>query len=900
MKKITLLWVLSLAMTFAFGQNPYTITFQGETIEMPENIETFTWSDMPQDAKVDGGYVGWVQFYQTPTQSVQNDFKALNLKLIEYIPHYTYLFYFPANTSIDYLKDRGVRSIVPVEARFKIAAPLRTGAIQDHAWENGNVVVTLQHYEFVSKQAVLNDLAALQVNVRAQYNDSNIIDASLPVEKVTELAQQPYIKWVETIVGPDIKEDTRGKSLHRSSGLDTQTTTGRNYTGVGVGVLVRDDGIVGPHIDFEGRITNMTTDATGTHGDGVAGILAGAGNLDPNNRGMAAGSDVFVINYVSNFLDGNTTSLINNGDVQITNSSYGNGCNDGYTSIARTVDTQIHDNTSVMHVFSCGNSNGSNCGYGAGGQWGNITGGHKQGKNCIATANVFFDGSLVSSSSRGPATDGRIKPDIAANGQNQISTAPNNGYLSFGGTSGASPGIAGVSAQLYQMYEEINGSLPPSGLIKASLLNTANDYGNAGPDFKFGWGIVNGLRAGKLIEDDRFLSDDITQGASNTHTITIPSGTVQMRVMVYWTDEPGSPGANPALVNDLDMVVTDPSSNDYLPWILDSTPDPTALDLPATNGIDRLNNMEQVLINNPEAGAYDIEITGFNVPVGPQEYFVVYEVIGENLTLTYPNGGEHIIKSQSVTVHWDAINTTDPFTVEYSVDNGTSWSAIGTAPSDATNIDWNLPISLSNTTALVRVTSGSFEDVSDASFSVAPLTSDLTVYARCPEAVGFEWTPLGGAESYDIYILGDNYMELVGNSSSNRLTVSLGDVSEPFWYAIAARNDTEGWVGQRSNAIRYPGGEFECGSLSTEEFSDSQIAVYPNPASQEVFVQLRNGLSGDVQITLRNSLGQQLQTFQGNTNGNATVIPVAKYTTGLYFLTVTSGDRTITKKLLVQ
>ena len=178
------------------------------------------------------------------------------------------------------------------------------------------------------------------------------------------------------------------------------------------------------------------------------------------------------------------------------------------------MDNQIFNNPTVLHVFSCGNSGTSNCDYGAGSGWGNITGGHKQGKNVIATANLYFDGSLVNSSSRGPAYDGRIKPDIAANGV-QMSTDEDNDYLQFGGTSGASPGIAGVSAQLYQAYSEANGgTLPPSALIKATLLNTTNDAGNIGPDYKFGWGIVNGLRAGMLIEDGRHLTNTVSQGNS--------------------------------------------------------------------------------------------------------------------------------------------------------------------------------------------------------------------------------------------------------------------------------------------------------------------------------------------------------------------------------------------------
>ena len=237
---------------------------------------------------------------------------------------------------------------------------------------------------------------------------------------------------------------------------------------------------------------------------------------------------------------------------------------------------------------------------------------------------------MVNSSSRGPAHDGRIKPDIAANGV-QYSTDEDNNYMLFGGTSGAAPGIAGVSAQLYEAYGIVNGgALPPSALIKASLLNTANEAGNEGPDYKFGWGIVNGLRAGMLIEDGRHLTSSVSQGSSNNHSITVPIGTKQVRFMLYWMDPAAALGATTALINDLDLVVSSPGATTYLPWVLNPAPNATTLDLSATNGDDHLNNVEQVLINNPLAGTYTIDVTGFAVPMGPQDYFIVYEIITVN------------------------------------------------------------------------------------------------------------------------------------------------------------------------------------------------------------------------------------------------------------------------------
>lgn len=780
---------------------------------------------MPESSKLDNGYIGWIQFYETPTQDIQNSFKNNNLQLLEYIPNKAYLFYFPNSASVVFLKDNGVRSIVPVEGWFKLDSNLKNGTIGEWAVDGNNILVTLQFHKNVSAEYIINDLANRQISVKQEYKGSNNIDLSIPNNCLEDLSNLSYVKWIEIISAPPVKDDTRGRSLHRSSNLDTQTGAGRNYTGLNIGVLCRDDGIVGPHIDFQGRIDNSMATGTGqTHGDGVSGIMAGAGNLDPSMRGMAAGSNLYVVNYVSNFLDSATLTYINDGSVQITNSSYSNGCNDGYTSTTQTVDTQTNDIGSLLHVFSAGNSNNNNCGYGAGTQWGNITGGHKQGKNVIATANVYFDGSLVGSSSRGPAHDGRIKPDIAANGQNQNSTNENNTYQSFGGTSGAAPGIAGISAQLYEAYGDLNGgALPPSALIKATLLNTANEAGNIGPDYKFGWGIVNALRAGMLIEDERHLSDDISQGETNTHTINVPTGTTQVRFMVYWSDPAASPGASPALVNDLDLIVTDPSSGTNEPWILDHTPNATTLNLPATLGPDHLNNMEQVLLNNPDAGDYDIEISGFNVPIGPQEYFVVYEIIADELTMTYPNAGESFAPGETESLHWDAINTTENFILDYSSDNGNTWNYIGTASATTSNYAWSIPSDVTGD-ALVRVTSGGFSDQSDETFSIASLASNVEVSQICPTEATFVWNPVTDAESYDFYLLGSTYMELLGNSTSTFFTFPITDPNDEMWAAVVAKNDTEGWESRRTIATHHLGGLVNCAladDLSLESINNT-------------------------------------------------------------------------------
>ena len=120
----------------------------------------------------------------------------------------------------------------------------------------------------------------------------------------------------------------------------------------------------------------------------------------------------------------------------------------------------------------------------------------------------------------------------------------------------ACPGISGVSAQLYQAYKELNaGTNPPSGLIKCILLNTADDIGNPGPDFKHGWGVVNALRAIKVIENMNYISNSVTQSSTNTHQINVPQSTKQLKVMVYWHDKEGNTSANISLVNNINMQI---------------------------------------------------------------------------------------------------------------------------------------------------------------------------------------------------------------------------------------------------------------------------------------------------------------------------------------------------------
>jgi hypothetical protein len=94
--------LMVIVFTMSFAQNPYVIHFQDDIIEIQENIDSFEWNQMPVSAELENGYLGWVQFYETPNQIIQDRFKSNDLELLEYISNGTYLFYFPASTSISF------------------------------------------------------------------------------------------------------------------------------------------------------------------------------------------------------------------------------------------------------------------------------------------------------------------------------------------------------------------------------------------------------------------------------------------------------------------------------------------------------------------------------------------------------------------------------------------------------------------------------------------------------------------------------------------------------------------------------------------------------------------------------------------------------------------------------
>ncbi|CAN5436133.1 hypothetical protein BH11BAC2_BH11BAC2_00370 [soil metagenome] len=811
------------------AQEDYRLMLLSGTMQPEPNLSAVVFSGSSTDL-FNGYYYRYLQFYAVPTQAQKDNISQSGIILMDYVPHNTFMAAIPERYTLAQLSAFGIRSVIQPDAVQKTGRNL-LGELPPYAVvEKGTVDLSVQHQGNISEELAL--AVARKSGKVISYNPSTrTFHLRISDQEILTLAAKPWVFYVSTLSPPSTPDDTKGRSLHRSNAINGAYVSGLHYDGTGVVAGLADDGEVGPHIDFTGRMTNHVLGAGGSHGDMTSGILAGCGNLNPSIAGMGNGAYLHVYDINGPSSNGSDYPHIRDAVINytslgtvITSTSYSQGCN-VYDNDTQLGDQLIHDNPQLEFVFSAGNNGSGDCGYGAGNGWGNITGGFKQGKNVIACGNLSPLEVLDPSSSRGPAADGRIKPDICANGLDQLSTDQNNTYQVGGGTSAACPGTAGILTQLFQAYKELNGgTTPPSALIKAAVLNTGEDIGNPGPDYTYGWGRINALRAFKTLQNNTYFNASLVQGASNTHIITVPSGVNQVRAMVYWHDVEGSTAASQALVNDLDMSVTDPSSTSFSPWVLNPAPVAATLSAPAVRGVDHLNNMEQVTLDNPTAGSYTVTVNGTTIPTGSQEYYLVYEFRTDEITVTYPQGGEGFVPGESEVIRWDAPKNANSFTLEYSTNAGSSWNTITTVAGTTLQYSWTIPSVISGE-ALVRVSRGAASDQSDTSFTIIGVPQNLVVDWACPDSVRLIWDSVAGASSYTVYMLGNKYMDVAATSNTTNAILSGINPNDEKWFSVSA-NTVSGSNGRRALAIKKDPGVFGC-PLAL----DAQITTLLSPVS---------------------------------------------------------------------
>ncbi|MEN8255252.1 MAG: S8 family serine peptidase, partial [Verrucomicrobiota bacterium] len=312
------------------------------------------------------------------------------------------------------------------------------------------------------------------------------------------------------------------------------------------------------HQEFSGRVTDKDGVDSHYHATHVGGTI-GASGIQSSAKGMAP--EVLIDSYDWNDDDSEmanaAASAPGQTNLYLSNHSYGYTVDEEYwfgryPSFVATVDDVVYDSQYYLPFWAAGNEQGE------------VSGGYDTlstkgvAKNVITVGAVYDavsgssrylpNANMISFSSWGPADDGRIKPDIVANGYSLYSCGDGNDsdYRTLSGTSMATPNACGSAALLVDYYDDLfPGQAMRASTLKGLIIHTADDLGNPGPDYKFGWGLMNTLAAAELLTDRVANSTRLTEATvtvsqrSDTYTF-FSDGSEPVRVTLCWTDPEGS------------------------------------------------------------------------------------------------------------------------------------------------------------------------------------------------------------------------------------------------------------------------------------------------------------------------------------------------------------------------
>ena len=477
------------------------------------------------------------------------------------------------------------------------------------------------------------------------------------------------------------------------------------------------------HQEFGGRVTAMDgSSATVNHSTHVAGTICAAG-VDSAAKGMAPAVRVDSYDWdndISEMTSRGASFPCESDKVNISSHSYGyvvgwynntwygSGTNaDGiadefgmYETVAQSTDALAYSLPYYLIFWAAGNDRSDNPTTGSSVQVGGSTvsydpalhppgdGKYRGGydtmsyyalaKNIVSVGAVddavsggvrsLANAAMLYFSSWGPADDGRIKPDLVANGYSlrSASFSSDISYSYMSGTSMATPSAAGTAQLLVHTFGVLfTNQAMRASTLKALLIHTADDLGTAGPDYQYGWGLINAKAAADLLlaykahpGTRRIIEDRVATNRTSVSFSFTWDGTSPIRATLCWTDPAGastevgdSRTAN--LVNDLNLAVTGPAGTVHLPWVMPFVGNwgANAYALAAVTGTNVTDNVEQVLVAAPPvAGIYTATVTyGGTLTNGSQPFSLILSGTADTDTVAAPQLTGLAVERGSVT-----------------------------------------------------------------------------------------------------------------------------------------------------------------------------------------------------------------------------------------------------------
>lgn len=524
--------------------------------------------------------------------------------------------------------------------------------------------------------------------------EGRYLRVEVPGDAVENLAASPRVVYAEEYAQPEFLND-RAKDIVGARPLAIpQFLTRQGLNGEGQTIGLADSGLdTGSygnlHPDLEsppGRKPRVimlkswsgvkTPADTVGHGTHMAGTLVGSGAAsDGKYTGMAPEASL----YFQGIVDENDKPAPPLDLWELYNPAYQAGVrihvngwgkkNNTYDSAASQIDDFVREHPDFLAIFGAGNS---------GPREGSLTA-EANSKNILTVGASIsprpaFENATGSTeeiadfSSRGPARDGRIKPELVAPGTSVISLASRltsgnlpgrPDYTILQGTSMATAVTGGAAALLRQYYEQQTGFTEPSAaLMKTTLINGARRLEEEPAASGFGLLDIGSTimalenRLFEVVDDPKGLAD----GKSLTLEKEITHSDAPFKVTLGWTDPAASPGATSALVNDLNLEVIAPDGQKYL-----------GNDFAQRGEPDTINNVEQVYIPNPELGVYQIVVTGQSVvedaspkPGITQDFALVYGQLPVRETVTESDSGQVTLSNgERLTLSEDTVAAVD-------------------------------------------------------------------------------------------------------------------------------------------------------------------------------------------------------------------------------------------------
>lgn len=489
--------------------------------------------------------------------------------------------------------------------------------------------------------AALKGMDGVEVHRVERIGDSaTTISASAPLDLVDQIAELDEVQHVSEHPEAMLRNASTRWIVQSSSSGDTPLyAAGIRGEGQILGVL--DSRVSPSHCSFSDNVpfgsnhrkieAYNTSTGTAFHGTHVAGTAVGDGGDSGNTRGVAYRGRL-VYNTTPSYLSESSflarLDLHHSQGARVHTNSWGADFRTDYNGWSRAIDVFTWENEDDVVLFAVTNQSQL------------FT--PENAKNVLAVGATWDSPNqdAHSSGGAGPTADGRRKPEIYAPGRGSISASGSGcGTTSSSGTSMAAPAVAG-SVMLARQYfmdgfyptgesNPADAFTPTGALLRATVLNSAVDMtGVSGyPSNLEGWGRIlldntlhmPGDSRSLLVWDNRRTDDDaLAEGEMNSHEFEVNSNDEQLRVTMVFTDAPAAPGAFQTRINDLDLEVVSPSGTVYRGNVFSGGASA------AGGSADSINTVEQVHVNNPEVGRWEIRVIGTEVAtMDPQSYGLV-------------------------------------------------------------------------------------------------------------------------------------------------------------------------------------------------------------------------------------------------------------------------------------